>query len=209
MRIDGAALRVLPILLMGALALSGCNRNAGGASAVAPLEAKAAEASKATEPASPASTGVRESKGVGPNIGFTAPDFELLDIHGNKVKLSSKRGKVVLLNFWATWCGPCRIEMPTLQALTEDYKDKPFQVVAVAGDFEGVKRVKPFMDGLGLTFPGLIDQDGRIQDVYYVNALPMTYVLDKHGIVVYKMVGFFDWNLPKFRGLIEELMAEA
>lgn len=144
-----------------------------------------------------------------PRVRLPAPAFTLPSLDGGRVRLADFRGKVVLLNFWATWCGPCRIEMPTLQALTEDYKDQPFQVVAVAGDVEGLARVQPFMQGLGLTFPGLIDQDGRIQDIYFVNALPMTYVLDKNGIVVYKMVGFFDWNLPKFRGLIEDLISEA
>ena len=189
------------LLLTGALLLTGCNRNSDAGSVEQPLQAGTPQADQPSN--------VRESKGIGPRIGYTAPDFELLNTHGDKVRLSSHRGKVVLLNFWATWCGPCRIEMPTLQALTEDYKDQPFQVVAVAGDVEGLARVQPFMQGLGLTFPGLIDQDGRIQDIYFVNALPMTYVLDKNGIVVYKMVGFFDWNLPKFRGLIEDLISEA
>ncbi|MBI5137442.1 MAG: TlpA family protein disulfide reductase [Nitrospirae bacterium] len=185
--------RALYMLALGtavaAVLAGGCNRN--------------------SEAVPVAKEGARVSKGIGPNIGFTAPDFELVDTRGNRVSLSSFRGNVVLLNFWATWCGPCRIEMPTLQALTEDYAARSFRVVAVAGDPEGVRKVAPFMDGLGLTFPGLIDQDGRIQDMYLVNALPMTYVLDRQGVVVYKMVGFFDWNQPKFRKLVEGLLAEA
>ncbi len=188
---------VLAVLACALLLLPGCNHNSG------PVAASAESVDK-----TPAA-GVRQSKGVGPRIGFTAPDFELADTHGQMVRLSDYRGKVVLLNFWATWCGPCRIEMPTFQVLTEDYRDQPFSVVAVAGDLEGVERVEPFMRGLGLTFPGLIDQDGRIQDIYMVNALPMTYVLDRNGTVVYKMVGFFDWNQPKFRKLVEDLLAEA
>jgi len=151
----------------------------------------------------------RVAKGIAPQIGYTAPEFTLSDIHDAQVSLSDFRGRVVLLNFWATWCGPCRIEMPTLQALTEDYAALPFAVLAVAGDFEGKAKVAPFMEDMGLTFPGLIDQDSRIQDLYLVNALPMTYVLDKQGTVVYKMVGFFDWNLPKFRKLIQGLLDEA
>ena len=184
---------MLAACLVVGLAL-GCDRNSGPPPA-------AASAEKAG--------GVRVSKGVAPQIGYTAPDFELPDINGEKHRLSDYRGRVVLLNFWATWCGPCRIEMPALQALTEDYAAQPFQVVSVAGDFEGVPKVAPFMERLRLTFPGLIDSEGTAQDMYYVNALPMTYVLDRHGIVVYKFVGFFDWNSPRYRKMVDDLLQEA
>jgi len=152
---------------------------------------------------------VRVSKGVAPQIGYTAPDFELADLDGHMHRLSDHRGAVVLLNFWATWCGPCRIEMPTLQAVHEDYGGPDFQVLAVAGDLEGRTLVRPFMKELGLTFPGLLDDTGTVQDQYFVNALPMTFLLDRHGVIVYKMVGFFDWNQPRFRGMVEGLMNEA
>jgi peroxiredoxin len=182
-------------LSLGLVLASGCNLNSE------PIKADAGKDA--------AGNGARVSKGIAPQIGYTAPEFTLKDLDGKNVSLSDFKGRVVLLNFWATWCGPCRIEMPTLQALTEDYAELPFVVVAVAGDFEGRSKVAPFMEGMGLTFPGLIDQDGRIQDLYYVNALPMTYVLDRQGTVVYKMVGFFDWNQKKFRDLVEGLIAEA
>lgn len=177
--------------LVFALLAAGCDR---GVSAPVPAAANAKEA--------------RVSQGIGPHIGYTAPDFELADLHGRMDRLSNYRGKVVLLNFWATWCGPCRIEMPTIQALHEDYGHRDFQVLAVAGDYEGRGKVGPFMDELGLTFPGLIDDAGTIQDLYFVNALPMTFLLDRKGVVAYKMVGFFDWNRPRFRDLVEELLDE-
>jgi len=150
----------------------------------------------------------RVSKGIAPQIGFTGPDFELADTRGATARLSDLRGQVVLLNFWATWCGPCRIEMPTLQAVYEDYRDRGLKVLAVAGDYEGAKNVVPFMRELSLTFPSLLDEEGKVQDLYFVNALPMTFLLDRNGTVVYKLVGFFDWNQPKYRGLVEGLLDE-
>jgi len=192
-RRQGVAGLVLGLVLV---LVSGCNLNSE------PIPADGSTGSSGGK-------AVRVSKGVAPQIGYTAPEFTLANIHDAQVSLSDFKGKVVLLNFWATWCGPCRIEMPTLQALTEDYADQPFVVLALAGDFDGKAKVAPFMEKLGLTFPGLIDSDGRIQDMYYVNAMPTTYVLDKQGTVVYKMIGFFDWNLPKFRKLVEGLINEA
>jgi peroxiredoxin len=174
---------------------------------LAVLAVGCSKGASAPEPAA-ADGGARVSKGTGPAIGYTAPDFELKDVYGHPERLSDHRGQVVLLNFWATWCGPCRVEMPTIQALHEDYADRDFTVLSVAGDFEGASKVGPFMEEVGVTFPGLIDASGTVQDAYFVNALPMTFLLDRNGVVAYKLVGFFDWNLPKFRGLVEELLNE-
>jgi peroxiredoxin len=174
---------------------------------LAVLAVGCSKGASAPEPA-PADGGARVSKGTGPEIGYTAPDFELKDVYGSPKRLSDFRGRVVLLNFWATWCGPCRVEMPTIQALHEDYAGRAFTVLSVAGDFEGASKVGPFMEEVGVTFPGLIDASGTVQDAYFVNALPMTFLLDRNGVVAYKLVGFFDWNLPRFRGLVEELLDE-
>jgi peroxiredoxin len=188
--------RGLSVALLLAALLAGAAACDKGASA--PLPDGAAEKG-----------GARVSKGVAPQIGYTAPDFELKDLHGHASRLSDYRGKVVLLNFWATWCGPCRIEMPTIQALYEDYGDRDFQVLAVAGDYEGASKVGPFLEQIQVTFPSLLDDEGKVQDQYYVNALPMSFLLDRHGVVAYKMVGFFDWNQPQFRDLVDGLLNEA
>ncbi|MFQ5509862.1 MAG: peroxiredoxin family protein [Leptospirillia bacterium] len=181
-----ATVLVVATLLLGAIA---CDRNAAPAAVAA-------------------SEGGRISKGIGPEIGYTAPDFTLMDLYDRPVHLSDYRGQVVVLNFWATWCGPCRIEMPTLQALHEDMKDRPVSVLGVAGDIDGKPQVAPFVEQLQLTFPSLIDAAGTVQDRYFVNALPMTFLIDRDGIIVYKLVGFFDWHLPTYRGLVEKLAAE-
>jgi len=189
-------------------------RRLGAAGAVAallfmPLTAACDKGSAPPDAAGEVQDTARVSKGVGPNIGYTAPDFELADLDGRMHRLSDLRGKVVLLNFWATWCGPCRIEMPTLQALHEDLGGRDLQVLAVAGDLEGERLVRPFMEELGLTFPGLLDASGKVQDLYFVNALPMSFLMDRNGVIVNKLVGFFDWNQPQFRGLVETLLDEA
>jgi peroxiredoxin len=174
-----------------------------------PLTAACDKGSAPPDPAGEAQAAARVSKGIAPQIGYTAPDFELTDLEGRMHRLSDLRGQVVLLNFWATWCGPCRIEMPTLQAMHEDYGGADFALLAVAGDLEGAQVVRPFIRRLGLTFPALLDARGDVQDQYFVNALPMSFLLDRHGVVVYKLVGFFDWNQPRFRGMVEGLMNEA
>lgn len=182
------------------------------AAALLLLAAPGCDKGVSSAPGDPSPSGTapaRVSKGVAPQIGYTAPDFALTDLDGKLHRLSDHRGKVVLLNFWATWCGPCRIEMPTLQAVSEDYADRDFQLISVAGDLEGAEVVAPYMKSLGLTFPGLIDQAGKVQDLYFVNALPMSFLLDRNGVIAYKLVGFFDWNQPKFRGLLDELLNEA
>ncbi len=194
--------RGLAILLLVLVVSTGCNRNAESAKVGGPSATPATATPASAEPFI-----VEGSKGLAARIGYTAPDFSLLDIHDKTHNLSDYRGRVVLLNFWATWCGPCRIEMPSLQALYEDYGRDKFEVLAVAADVDGKPQVAPFINRLRLTFPALIDADARVQERYYVNAFPMTYVLDKDGVVVYKFVGFFDWNSAKYRTLLTDLMA--
>jgi len=206
----------LPAGLLAALLLAlgaGCDK---GTSAPLPpaaqgpaLAAPGGVADPVSPAAAPATAPARVSKGIAPQIGYTAPDFALKDLHGRTGRLSDYRGKVLLLNFWATWCGPCRVELPTIEALYEDLGGRDFEVVAVAGDYEGVDKVAPFMEQLQLTFRGLLDDTGKVQDQYFVNALPMTFVLDRDGVVVYKLVGFFDWNQPQFRNLVQGLLDEA
>jgi len=105
----------------------------------------------------------------------SAPDFTLNDINGKKVNLSEFKGKAVLLNFWATWCGPCRAEMPSLNNLYNEYKDKDFVVLAVSVD-TSEKPVKSFARELKLTFPILMDKDKAVSfDEYAVLGLPTTF----------------------------------
>ncbi|MEW6739417.1 MAG: peroxiredoxin family protein [Nitrospirota bacterium] len=136
----------------------------------------------------------------------SAPDFTLNDINGKKVNLSEFRGKAVLLNFWATWCGPCRAEMPSLNNLYNEYKDKGLVVLAVSVD-ASEKPVKSFARELKLTFPVLMDKDKAVSfDEYAVLGLPTTFLIDRNGVVIEKIMGEREWDSPQMKEKILKLL---
>lgn len=119
--------------------------------------------------------------------GNKAYDFALLDKEGNEISLSSLNGKVVFLNFWASWCGPCRIEMPHMQKVYEEYKDKDVVILAVnitASEKNGIDGVNSFLQENKYTFPVLYDKDGAVAEKYRISAIPTTYIINKDGIIV-------------------------
>lgn len=122
-----------------------------------------------------------------PGADGPAPDFELETLSGDSVRLSELRGKPVLINFWATWCGPCRLEMPMIQARYSANKDK-FTVLAVNFD-EPVETVRPYVQELGLTFPVLLDPGGAVQQLYRVRGYPTSVLVDADGIVRIRHIG--------------------
>ncbi len=139
-------------------------------------------------------------------VGEEAPNFQLRDLDGNMISLSQLRGKVVLLNFWATWCGPCRIEMPAMERLYRSYSRKDFEILAVSTDPQGAAVTRPFQQEMGFTFPILHDAEYRIGLMYGARSLPMTFMVDRQGIVRQKVPGARDWGGPDARELIQALM---
>lgn len=113
-------------------------------------------------------------------VGAEAPDFALQSVEGKTVELSSYRGQVVVLNFWATWCGPCRVEMPTLEAQYARYRNEGFTVLGVNAGEERAQ-VEEFEQELGLTFPLLLDPEERIQRLYRIRAYPTSILIDRQG----------------------------
>lgn len=123
-----------------------------------------------------------KASGVAPKVGATAPEFTLPSLDGKSVSLSSYRGKVVLLNFFATWCPPCRAEMPDLQATYKELKDKGFEIVAVDLQ-EDQATVSGYAKSLGLGFTVLLDKNAEVFGQYHITGLPTSYFIDRGGVV--------------------------
>ena len=138
-------------------------------------------------------------------VGDEAPNFHLRDLQGRTMSLSQFRGKVVLLNFWATWCGPCRIEMPAMERLSRTVSRKDFEILAVSTDPQGAAVTRPFQQDMGLTFPILHDPDMRTGLTYGTRTLPLSFMVDRQGVVRKKIFGARDWDSPEARELIRML----
>jgi len=135
-------------------------------------------------------------------------EFALSSLDGNTTKLTDFRGNVVLLNFFATWCPPCREEMPTIQALFETYKNQGVVVLGVASDAEGKKIVEPFVKEYKLTFPVALDSDSRVSQQYLVRSIPTIYLFDRHGRIAARIMSAGDWNSQPAKDAIEQLLRE-
>ncbi len=136
-----------------------------------------------------------------------APDFAVPDLAGQAVRLSAFRGEVVLVNVWTTWCPPCREEMPSMERLYARLHGRGFQLLAVSQDEDGMRAVAPFVKQLGLSFPVLIDPDRQVGDRYGVWGYPESFVVDRNGYVVERVVGPRDWASAESIAGLEALMA--
>jgi len=129
--------------------------------------------------------------------GVKAPDFNAVDLAtGDSVNLSTYAGEVVLLNLWATWCGPCRWEMPSMERLYRELGPLGLKVVAVSVDQLGSDKVIEFAQDLELTFDILHDRSGQVELDYQATGLPETVILDRDGIIVHKAIGPVEWDDP-------------
>jgi DsbE subfamily thiol:disulfide oxidoreductase len=136
-----------------------------------------------------------------------APDFTLLSPDGRKVALKEFRGKVVFLNFWATWCESCRDEMPSMERLYREFKGKGLEIVAV-NIKEKRQDALAFARELKLSYPILMDPEGEVGLLYGAFGLPATYLIDRHGVVLARMWGSADWYSPAARELIRTLIEQ-
>ena len=139
-------------------------------------------------------------------VGLPAPDFKFPDMGGKMVSLSDYRGKVVLVNIWATWCSSCVDEMPSMEKLYQKLKGEDFEILAVSIDSLGAEVVAPFMKKYKLTFPALIDSAGAIRMGYRTTGVPESFIIDKDGILVKKIIGSLDWTKPEILHLFQRLI---
>jgi peroxiredoxin len=162
------------------IALAGCSKEQKGAPVAKPV-------SKAQE-------------------GSPAPDFTLRDLNGGEVRLSSLRGKVVLLNFWATWCPPCREEVPSMVKLNRAMAGKQFQMLAVSIDEGGKPAIEAFFKESKSSLPALLDTDGSTGKRYGLTGVPETFVIDTKGVIMKKVIGPMDWSDPAVISYLSGLM---
>jgi peroxiredoxin len=139
------------------------------------------------------------------HIGSTAEDFSF-QLNGQPARLSDLRGKVVVLNFWATWCPPCKEEMPSMDRLYKRYKDHGFTIAAISIDGGGIQAVAAFVKKLGLTFPIGLDPTLDVANRYTVRALPSSFLIDREGNMVAVALGPRDWDGIAARAVVEVLL---
>ncbi len=137
-----------------------------------------------------------------------APAFLLESLTGGKESLADYKGKLVLLNFWATWCMPCRQEMPSMASLWQKYQDQGLIVVAISLDEDARSRVASFAKIFKLSFPILLDPQSQVGGAYEVSGVPASYLIDRNGKLVARVVGSDDWSSHESFRLIEALLAE-
>lgn len=136
------------------------------------------------------------------------PRLALSDLHGTATDLEALRGRVVIVNFWATWCVPCRDELPSLQRLRERFAGKPVEVITVNyGEFP--QRVRPFLEKERLALPVWLDTQKEAARDWGVGGLPMTFLVDASGRARYRAFGELDWSAEEQVKLVEQLVAEA
>jgi len=156
----------------------------------------------------PASAANSNRQTASPRQGFAAPDFTLDLLGGGEVTLSDLRGAPVMLNLWASWCPPCRAEMPAIQAVYQEYGEEGLVVLAVnATNQDSESAAAAFVRDHGLTFPVPLDRDGSVSVLYALRGLPTTYFIDREGVIRSVIVGG-PMSEAVIRSKVEELLRE-
>lgn len=139
-------------------------------------------------------------------VGFKAPAFTARNLKGNRVRLADHQGKVIILNLWATWCGPCRVEMPGLENLYRRFRSQGLEILAVSLDKGNQDKVQTFSEEYRLSFPVLLDVDRQVESRYPTLTIPTTFVIDKKGMVVAEVDGAKNWESDETFQALEYLL---
>jgi thiol-disulfide isomerase/thioredoxin len=150
-------------------------------------------------------TAAASAEALKPWRGGAAPALELADLDDGPHRLADYRGRTVLVNFWATWCEPCRAEMPSIERLRRAMEGKPFAVLAVNVGESG-RVARDFVQKLPIGFTVLLDRDGRVTRAWGARVLPASYLIGPDGAIRYSYFGDLDWSSDEVRGRIETLM---
>ncbi len=184
--------RILATLATATLVLASCRRSeapvAGSDSKPAGLKPAAAAAP------------------VGIDVGSTMPAYSVPLLDGTTLDLEAKRGKVVLLNLWATWCGPCRYEIPELQRMHDRFSPRGFEVVGVSVDEGGIEGVRAFVAEQKMTYPVALDEKGNLATLLQTSVLPTTVLIDRNGKILWKRFGAITENDAELNQAIESAL---
>jgi len=134
------------------------------------------------------------------------PDFCLEGLNVKKVQLSALKGNVIFLNFWATWCGPCKDEMPSMDSLYQSYRERDFVLLAISVDDGSPDPARKFIQKHRYRFPVLLDPAGKTLDLFEINRIPATIIIDKKGRMVGRVIGPRDWSKPEVFSLIDQML---
>jgi peroxiredoxin len=146
----------------------------------------------------------REKAEAPATVGSPAPDFTLRDLAGHEVRLADLRGNVALVNFWATWCPPCREEIPSMLRLNRAMAGKPFRMLAISIDEGGKQAVEAYLSKDGAALPVLLDTDSKIGKRYGITGVPETFIIDRKGVIMKKVIGPLAWDDPAVVKFIED-----
>jgi peroxiredoxin len=138
----------------------------------------------------------------------SAPDFVSENLRGGNTGLADYKGKIVLLNFWATWCMPCRAEMPGMETLWQKYKEQGLVIAAVSVDEGSRGRIETFSKLLDLSFPILLDPESEVSDLYKVSNMPTSFLIDRNGKIISRIVGTEEWASPEAVQLVEDILSQ-
>lgn len=143
-----------------------------------------------------------------PEVGEVVPQYAALSLDGDTVDVEGLRGKVVLLNVWATWCAPCREEIPFLQSLYDANRDRGFEVIGVSTDARGQDdEIRGFMREFGMTYPVWRDPDERVQTLFFALGVPSSYLIDRDGVLRWKRLGIVRENDSTFTRALETALS--
>jgi len=195
--------RTIVLIAIAALACHKAEKPAGPAQTQTTRGAAPAQTATTQTAPAPAS----EAASGPTNVGDMMPAYTAKTLDGAPYDLASEKGKVVLVNVWATWCGPCRFEIPELQKMHDEFAARGFKVVGVSVDEGEAKDIKQFMTDQKMTYPVVHDPDGRIANLLATTVLPTTVLLDRHGKIVWREVGAIPAGDPTLKKALDAALA--